>query len=883
MDKNIMDTQELSEIRALIGDFDEPSQPAPQSQKARTTPQPPVQPQQSARKIAQRRPSEEWEDTELARPSRTAQRRQSEEEPQPRTAQRRQPMEEPQLRTVQRRQPAEEVQPRAAQRRQPMEEPQPRAAQRRQPAEEPQSRAAQRRQPEEEPQPRAAQRRQSVGEPQPRVSQRRQSAEDTQKLSVAGRQQSHAVRQAVPQPSAQRRPQKPPEEAYNLEDILSEVSGVVERGASERAQEAQRPRAQHIRREEQRGQPGKHPAEAPSHSAPHRPRLEVVRNEEEEDEEDEEEYEEFDEREERREAKRARKEAERERKRTAREAKRVSTEEDEEIVIRQPRQAQATCARRAKSLASRSIVVLLMAVVSLYLTLAGGLGLPLPTMLKFSESTTIAVLALLLTQFIAMFAGIDVIGLGFYNLFTGKPDRRSLVSAAQLASFLHSLTIIIVRAWNAYLPYCAVSIVLLYAMMTEEKNRLSARCRVFKAVSLSETPVLVYSHLDPDDRPRRAMKYQHSDNTAFLRELEKPDYAEQFGRIYVPIALGASIVFAAISAFGNQDPSRFFLAFSVMLSVAAPLGILCAAGKPYKNVSRRLLGDGAALAGARGANRLRSAKEVILNDADLFPTGSVTIESIHNFGMYTDEKLLAYAAAITDGEGLEIGRVFADALHRSYGRPVRAGRILRYESGGMSADIGGDSVMIGTAAFLARMGIQAKETAGVENGVFIVVNSYPAGLFDLKYHPSAQAYGGIHTLKRVGLTPVVAAMDFNISPAMVASLFELKQGSIDEVPSDRAEVYGNPQYVQGDPPGALLSRDNITPYANVFLCADKLAGVVRSNLILGGFAGVSGMLIMFYLTYLAEFSAISPQNILLYLLCWYLPVLFITYGTRKLD
>ena len=58
---------------------------------------------------------------------------------------------------------------------------------------------------------------------------------------------------------------------------------------------------------------------------------------------------------------------------------------------------------------------------------------------------------------------------------------------------------------------------------------------------------------------------------------------------------------------------------------------------------------------------------------------------------------------------------------------------------------------------------------------------------------------------------------------------------------------------------------------------------MRSNLILGGFAGVSGMLIMFYLTYLAEFAAISPQNVLLYLLLWYIPVMFITYGTRRLD
>lgn len=812
MDKKIMDTQELSEIRALLGEFEE-TPPAKKPPQARATPQPP--PPQPA---APRRPRAEAAAPRQAPP----QQRQAA----PRAGR-----------------PAETTQP----------IPRPGAARPQQPQRTaPPSQQTQRMAPP----PQAAQ-------PQPR--------------GAAPRAQ-----RAAGQPPAA--PQQPsPRNTYNLDEILSEVSGVVEQGASEKAHDSQRPRARPVRHDDEAEV--RHPAAPPQRPAK-RPRIVPMRPEyedEEDEDEDDDEYEEIDEREERREARRAHKEAERERRRTAREAKRVSTEEDEEIVIRQPRQAQATCARRAKSLGSRSIVVLIMGLIALYLTLAPGFGLPLPTAVHFIEKPLLATLALLLTQFFAMFAGIDVVGLGFYNLFSAKPDRRTMVSAALLASLLHGLTIILAPAWSAYPPYCAVSIILLFAMMTEEKNRLLARYRVFKAVSLSNSPVLVYSHLDPDDRPRRALKYQRSDNTEFLRELEKPDYAERFSSFYVPIALASAITFSAVSALANRDPSRFFLSFSVMMSVGAPLGILCAAGTPYKNVSRRLLGDGAAIAGARGAQRLRAAKEAVLNDADLFPAGSISIESINNFGLYTDEKLLAYAAAITAGDGLELGHVFADALHRSYGRPVRAGRILRYESGGMSADIGGDSVMLGTAAFLARMGIRAKETKGTENGVFLVVNSYPAGLFNLQYHPSAQAYGGIHTMKRVGLTPVIAAADFNISPAMIASLFELRQGAVDEVPAERAEVYQDPAYVEGDPPGALLSRDSITPYANVFLCADKLAGVVRSNLILGGFAGISGMLIMFYLTYLAEFTAISPQNVLLYLLLWYIPVLFITYGTRRLD
>ena len=54
--------------------------------------------------------------------------------------------------------------------------------------------------------------------------------------------------------------------------------------------------------------------------------------------------------------------------------------------------------------------------------------------------------------------------------------------------------------------------------------------------------------------------------------------------------------------------------------------------------------------------------------------------------------------------------------------------------------------------------------------------------------------------------------------------------------------------------------------------ADKLAGAVRSALTLGTFAGLLGMLIVFYLLYQNAADALPVMNILLYLLVlWYIP------------
>ena len=97
-------------------------------------------------------------------------------------------------------------------------------------------------------------------------------------------------------------------------------------------------------------------------------------------------------------------------------------EEEEEIQLRDPAQAQRAFKRRAQGLSARSIVVLILAVAAAYLSLAPGFDvLPLPLALDVVENPTIGIGVLLLLQFIALFVGIDVFGMGFYNLLHGMP------------------------------------------------------------------------------------------------------------------------------------------------------------------------------------------------------------------------------------------------------------------------------------------------------------------------------------------------------------------------------------------------------------------------------------------------------------------------------
>ncbi len=564
---------------------------------------------------------------------------------------------------------------------------------------------------------------------------------------------------------------------------------------------------------------------------------------------------------------------EKRRKKQEKQAHRV--QEDEPVYEpRDPRVAQTSCLRRARSLAGRSALVALLFLGVTYLTLAGGMGWPVPALLTYETATVTTVLAMLVMEFIAMLVAVDIIGGGLYVLFTGAPDRRTLVSCACLSTLAHGVSIILKPTWGGLLPYCALSLLLLLAAMQDEKARYAGRQRAFKAATLATQPTGIFMHRDGKKAPRTALKTDLPDATPFLTEMEKPDVAQRFSSVYAPVMLAASIIFALVVSVAQGVPSRFFWALSGLLTMSAPIGLLCASGPAYRNVSRRLLTEGAAIAGTHSAGMLRRSKQAVLTDWDLFPAGSITIDGMRNYGNYSPEKLLSYAAAVTSGRGLEIGRVFSESLREQYGRPVKATNVLQYESGGLSADIGGDSVLVGTAAFLMKLHIRVRDIHGIENGVFVVINNQVAGAFALTYHPSAQTYSALHALCRLHIKPVLTTRDFNITPAMVDSLFELRSGTTQEIADP-------PQCTDKDTICGILSHDGIVPFAQLLHSCERLGAAVRTNLSLGVFSGVCGVLLVFYLDHLAAFEALQPKNLLLYLLLWYLPVFLMTLSTRK--
>ena len=481
---------------------------------------------------------------------------------------------------------------------------------------------------------------------------------------------------------------------------------------------------------------------------------------------------------------------------------------------------------------------------------------------------------------LVLLIGIDVFGNGFSSLLHGRPARGTLVSFAALASLLHCASLLVFPDQGGVaVPYTAVSILLLYAEMREARGRSLAQARSYRAVCEAEQPLAVYSHYDSEIDACNAVKCPLYDASSFLTEIERPDTVDRFSLIYTPIALALAIVLSLVASFNCGEPVRFFWAFSAILSVSAPVGLLCAFGASYKNTASRLLRSGAAIAGARQANLLRGTEKVMLLENDLFPTGSIELEAIDNLGRITDEQILGCAAALTESAGLELGRVLTDTTKERFGITFTA-RDVRLVEGGVTGAVGTSRIVLGTAALMVKMGIPIESGHKGQINMYLVVDNALAGVLTMRYQTTKNTYKAMRLMRRMHMNAVLAVRDFNISPAMVEEEFDLRRGFADQPDPTGVDRLLNPNYAKGDAPAAILTREGAGPFMQVLRGADKLAGAVRSALTLGTFAGLLGMLIVFYLLYQNAADALPVMNILLYQLIWYIPVFIITQQTR---
>ena len=395
----------------------------------------------------------------------------------------------------------------------------------------------------------------------------------------------------------------------------------------------------------------------------------------------------------------------------------------------------------------------------------------------------------------------------------------------------------------------------------------------YRAASITETPPYLVTNT-----PQGACK-QRGRVEGFYTDSIQDDLSLMWQTLLVPVIFMGTIVFAGLSSLGQGRKADLLLCWSAILSASASLALPLSWSLPWSKLAKRLQKAGCAVAGWAGAEAITRKRAMILTDLDLFPPGSVHLNGIKVYGEELPHAV-SYAASLAreSGSGL-LARLFEGALRSEGGRYYKLNDFSFYEEGGCSANIRGETVMLGTASFMRKMEVRLPGNINLKTGLYLSVDRQLAAVFAVKYTAADNVDWALRMLKRNHVTPILASRDPNITPALIKRKFS--KGIKVEYPPLAGRLALSEQEDGRGRPRALLLREGLLPYADTVVGARRLRRGVRGCTILALLGSIAGTLLAYYLAFRGDFALMRPLTLLEFQLLWVIPVLLLSDWTGR--
>lgn len=507
--------------------------------------------------------------------------------------------------------------------------------------------------------------------------------------------------------------------------------------------------------------------------------------------------------------------------------------------------------------------------VALYLTAAAYYPLPLPQGFTYTGYTLLYAAILLGLQAISLILSWEVLRAGLWRLIRLKPTQDTLASLALLAALAHSILVVCRPAGlGSFFPLTVPAVFLgLWATLTKRRRADGLRRR-YKVAATGTAPVAV--KLTPD-RPRIAVKTGR-DPFFPIEEMAEPDPAETADRIFSPLALPCALALGMLPPLQAGRPELIPWGLSLMLLAAACPALMSAGAVPAGRAAKWLHNSGAVLRSYRAAKELARAEQMVLRDADLYPNDQVTLSSLKLADGVDLNRVLACAAGVTAHIGGGLDKCFADFARSQYVQVRPADDFELYDRGGATAILGGDSILMGTATFLTRMGVRIDEGLRLPHGIFLAINSRFCAVFEIRYTAHMQVYDAFQLARRAKVRPLLGTLDFTVTPMTLETKFHLKPDwCVWPGLQERFDLHEE-EWGMENPALAMLSRDSALPYAEVLLCSAKLVKMTRRALVWGLLAALAGMGLMYMLVSGFKSDLATPMSLTVFHLLWLVPV-----------
>lgn len=531
--------------------------------------------------------------------------------------------------------------------------------------------------------------------------------------------------------------------------------------------------------------------------------------------------------------------------------------------------------KKIRRVTPRILLLALLTGAALYLLGAEAYPLPLPALMTQRVRDAAACVCLLA----AMLCSWESQWSGLKRLARLHPSLDSLVFVQCAAMLTHGVWRVFFSAGAGTGSFCAIGVASCFFVMIQKRSRMIAVRRSHKAAMMGAMPAGV--KVCSDCAGNLVAVKTHEGAEPDFAQMCRMDRTEEASLWFSPLLLLMMVLLSLVTAYLKNSWADMPFYLAAMTAVSVPAGLILSSAQVTKKVGKQLFGSGSVLLSGQHAKQVAKANFAILCDSDLYPIGTMKISGMKVVSGFSVETVVSYTAGVMIFLGGGIGKAFSEFAREQYLFPAKVQQQKFFESGGISAEIEGHTVLVGPALFLNRFGIAVTAGKKVRKGVFVAIDGRFAGLFSVNSVPQSQVYHGFTLLRQAKIRPVLDVLNFLTDQEEIEEQFELRTDSTD-YPDLNERIYGSEcEFGVDEPPMALLARDGMLPFAEVLLGAKRQAKATTFSLVMGLLSAGFGVAVMYFLLYSGA-AAATPVNALLYTALWSLPVWFATGTTAKI-
>ena len=195
----------------------------------------------------------------------------------------------------------------------------------------------------------------------------------------------------------------------------------------------------------------------------------------------------------------------------------------------------------------------------------------------------------------------------------------------------------------------------------------------------------------------------------FIYRAEESSPAEAVFVILAPYLIVLGIVLSLLAAILSGHFGSIAHVSAGIFAVIVPVAAVVSFSLPFRTVAQRLFTRGLALAGWSGTSDIGRSAHMIITDDDIFPPGTIQIGDIRILEGAYPQKVISAAASVVIASGSCLAPVFAQLLEKHHCRLIPVEQFSCGKTGGLTAVVDGEEVMVGGADFVNLRGIRLSE------------------------------------------------------------------------------------------------------------------------------------------------------------------------------